>query len=83
MILNELVYENNFESEKLEYIDGGIISKFNNTNGIGISTDGFVIHLENIKDHDFVFISFDLFIHGSWDSVNGLKKIKPDFGLLI
>ena len=81
MILNELVYENNFESEKLEYIDGGIISKFNNTNVIGnYNNDGFVIHLENIKDHDFVFISFDLFINGSWDgNLNGFKENdKPD-----
>ena len=32
----------------------------------------FTFHIDNIEDHDYVFISFDLYIHGSWDgNLNG------------
>ena len=36
--------------------------------------------LEDVGDHDYVFISFDLYIHGSWDgNFNGFSKNdKPD-----
>ena len=75
MIRNELVYENNFESYNLENIDGGEIMDFNNTKVIGdFNNDGFNL-LENVGDHDYVFISFDLYIHGSWDgNFNGFSK---------
>ncbi len=93
MIRNELVYENDFENGKLINIDGGGILNFNNTNVIGnFNNDGFILFLENIGDHDYVFISFDLYIHGSWDgNFNGFKEndkadkwimeFKPDMGL--
>ena len=36
--------------------------------------------MEDIGDHDYVFISFDLYIHGSWDgNLNGFpENDKPD-----
>jgi hypothetical protein len=81
MIRNELVYENDFENLNLNSIDGGDIMSFNNTNVIGdFNNDGFTLFLEDVGDHDYVFISFDLYIHGSWDgNFNGFSENdKPD-----
>ena len=81
MVRNELVYENDFESLDLNSIDGGDIMTFNNTNVLGdFNNDGFTLFLEEVGDHDYVFISFDLFIHGSWDgNLNGFSENdKPD-----
>ena len=81
MIRNELVFENNFENLDLNSIDGGEITLFNNTNVLGdFNNDGFTLFLEDIGDHDYVFISFDLYIHGSWDgNFNGFNENdKPD-----
>ena len=81
MVRNELVYENDFESLDLNSIDGGDIMSFNNTNVIGdFNNDGFTLFLEDVGDHDYVFISFDLYIHGSWDgNLNGFSENdKPD-----
>ena len=81
MVRNELVYENDFENLNLNSIDGGDIMSFNNTNVIGdFNNDGFTLFLEDVGDHDYVFISFDLYIHGSWDgNFNGFSENdKPD-----
>ena len=81
MVRNELVYENDFENFDLNHIDGGDIISFNNTNVIGdFNNDGFTLFLEDIGDHDYIFISFDLYIHGSWDgNLNGFSENdKPD-----
>ncbi len=83
---DELVYENSFEDEDLNEIDGGSIMVYNNTKVIGnYNNDGFTIHLNNLNDHDYVYISFDLYIHGSWDgNFNGFNiqdhgiEDKPD-----
>ena len=76
MVRDELVYQNDFESGILKDIDGGGISFYNDTNVIGdFNNDGFILHLENIGDHDYIFVSFDLYIHGSWDgNSNGFDK---------
>ena len=81
MVRNELVYENDFEQSSLEKIDGGQIMNFNNTNVIGnFNNDGFTLFLDNVGNHDYVFISFELYIHGSWDgNFNGFtENDKPD-----
>ena len=78
---DELIYSNDFESENLSNIDGGSISVFNNSKVIGdFNNDGFTLHLEDSAKHDYVFISFDLYIHGSWDgNFNGFpENDKPD-----
>ena len=81
MIRNEQVYFNDFEEEDLTKIDGGGFIDFNNSKVLGdFNNDGFTLFLENVGDHDFVFISFDLYIHGSWDgNFNGFaNNDKPD-----
>ena len=93
MIRNELVYENDFENSSLSSIDGGGIINFNNTKVLGnFNNDGFTLFLEEVGNHDYVFISFDLYIHGSWDgNFNGfpendkadkwIMEFKPDMQL--
>lgn len=90
---DELIYENDFENNDLSEIDGGGFSKFNNTTVLGdFNNDGFTLHLSNVGDHEYVFVSFDLYIHGSWDgNFNGfdtndkadkwIMEYKPDMAL--
>ena len=78
---DEVIYENDFETENLNKIDGGNIFEFNNNNVLGnYNNDGFIIHLNEVDSHDYIFISFDLYIHGSWDgNANGFQNNdKPD-----
>ena len=81
MVRNELIYENDFENSISNEIDGGEIFEFNDTKVIGnFNNDGFTLFLEDFGDHDYIFISFDLYIHGTWDgNFNGFEKNdKPD-----
>ena len=85
MVRDELVYENDFENNDFSKIDGGGISFFNNSNVIGdFNNDGFILHLADVGSHDYIFISFDLYIHGSWDgNLNGFSdNDKPDKWIL-
>ena len=80
ILFDELIYSNNFE-ENTKNIDGGNIVSFNNTKVLGnYNNDGFFVHLDEIQDHDYIFISFDLYIHGSWDgNANGFPvDDRPD-----
>ncbi len=90
LTLDELVYENDFENSQLTNIDGGSISIYNDSNVIGnFNNDGFTLHLNNLSDHNYVYISFDLYIHGSWDgNSNGFSmkdhgfEDKPDLWIM-
>ena len=85
MIRDEIIYENNFENNNLENIDGAEINNFNNTNVIGnFNNDGFTVHLNEIGDHDYIHLSFDLYIHGTWDgNFNGFTNgDKPDLWMI-
>ena len=76
-----LIYENDFENENFNEIDGEITSTFNNTTVLGdFNNDGFTLHLKDTGNHDYIFISFDLYIHGTWDgNLNGFSENdKPD-----
>lgn len=80
LVRNELIYENDFE-QNTDKIDGGGITSFNNSTVLGnFNNDGFTVFLDNVGDHDYVFVSFDLYIHGSWDgNFNGFSdNDKPD-----
>lgn len=78
---DELIYSNDFENENLDFIDGGGFSFFNDSKVLGdFNNDGFTVHLSDIGEHDYIFVSFDLYIHGSWDgNFNGFaENDKPD-----
>lgn len=62
------IYFNDFESNNLSKITGGRILGFNGRQVIGnYNNDGFQLLLENIPDHNYIQISYDLLIHDSWD----------------
>ena len=62
--INELVLSNTFEDGNLEHINGGVISDYNNTKVLGdYNNDGFNVHITDISDHNFIFVSLDLY---SW-----------------
>lgn len=78
---DEIVYENDFETLSLTNIDGGFVGDYYNTKVLGnFNNDGFLLHIKDVSKHDYVFVSFDLYIHGSWDgNSNGFKENdKPD-----
>ncbi len=80
-----LVYENDFENEKFSEIDGKSTSLFNGSTVLGdFNNDGFTLHIAETGDHDYVFISFDLYIHGSWDgNFNGFNENdRPDLWIM-
>jgi len=62
------VYNNDFESNDLSKITNGQIERFNCTAVLGRYNKGnFVLKLENLPAHDLITVSFDLYIHDSWD----------------
>ena len=75
ILRDELIYENDFENSDLNEIDGGGFSTFNDTTVLGdFNNDGFTLHLDNVGNHEYIFVSFDLYIHGSWDgNFNGFN----------
>ena len=84
ILRDELIYENDFEDKNLNFIDGGRVSIYNNTTVIGdFNNDGFTLHLSDVDEHDY-FVSFDLYIHGSWDgNLNGFEiNDRPDKWIL-
>ena len=81
IVRDELVYFNDFEENNLINIHGGAISKFDESYVLGnFNSESFSLHIENVGDHDYVFVSFDLYIHGTWDgNFNGFENNdKPD-----
>ena len=77
---NEIIYNNDFESGDFDAIDGAQMMTFNNTTVLGsYNNDGFSLNLNNIGSHDYIYISFDLYIHDSWDgNFNNFDPDQPD-----
>nr|WP_068892638.1 hypothetical protein [Pedobacter panaciterrae] len=62
------VYNNDFEQNNLVGISGGEIETFNNSKVLGrYNNGGFELSLTNLPEHDLIDISFDLYIHDSWE----------------
>jgi len=63
------------ESNDLSALSNGIISPFNGSNVLGQYNKGyFTLSLDNLPNHDELTISFDLYIHDTWDG----NKPPPD-----
>lgn len=77
-----IVYRNNFEAGDLSKISGGKIEEYNGSKVIGrYSENGFLLSLDNLPKHNMVQISFDLYIHDTWDG-NALKPDGPDIWIM-
>jgi len=62
------IYFNDFESNDFTGISGVYISEFNGSKVMGnFNNKGFQLRLENIPEHNYIQVSFDLYIHDSWD----------------
>lgn len=75
------VYNNDFETNNLSNISNGVISQFNGSAVLGlynsndaINKGNFILTVNNLPKHDLITISFDLYIHDSWDG----NKTAPD-----
>lgn len=68
------VYVNDFENGRLTSISNGTISSFNGSSILGnYNNGGFTLSLNDLQPHDLVDISFDLYIHDSWEGVQSLQ----------
>jgi len=80
-VQNEVqVYTNNFENGNLDGITNSVISNFNGSKVLGNYNNGeFDLTINNLPKHDIVDISFDLYIHDSWEGVQQIDNISgPD-----
>ena len=69
------VYNNDFESADLSKINNGHLIQFNGSTVLGnYNNDNFALTVTNLPKHDLVRISFDLYLHDSWDG----NKLSPD-----
>jgi hypothetical protein len=63
-----VVYSNDFQSNNLAGINNGVISQYNGSAVLGqYNNSSFSVAVGNLPKHDVLTISFDLYIHDSWD----------------
>lgn len=71
----KLVYQNSFETNDLSQTSGLIIHAYNGSKMAGnYNKAGFKVDLESLAKHDYLKISFDLYIHDNWDGNNSGNK---------
>lgn len=79
---DKIIYRNNFESGDLSGIINGKIEDYNGSKVIGrYSQGGFLLKLDNLPVHNMVQISFDLYIHDTWDG-NAVQPDGPDIWIM-
>lgn len=62
------IYSNDFESNELRSINNGHFFDFNGSKVLGnFNNEGFRLTLDNIPKHTHILVSFDLYIHDTWD----------------
>ena len=77
-----IVYRNDFEGGDLKGINSGKIEDYNGSKVIGrYSQNGFLLKLDSLPVHNMVQISFDLYIHDTWDG-NTVKPDGPDIWIM-
>lgn len=70
------VYNNDFENGRLQDIVGGIIELYNGSHVLGrYNNQSFELIVNDLPEHQLVEVSFDLYIHDSWDG-----NLSGDFG---
>lgn len=63
----EIVYKNDFEYANLLGIEGGKITTFNSSKVLGnFDSSGFDFKINNLEAHDYIEVSFSLYIHDQW-----------------
>lgn len=75
-----VVYENNFDERDETNISGALFSTRFGSSYIGnYNNDGFTLHLNDLPRHNYIYISFTLYIMDTWDgNSNGLNPDAPD-----
>lgn len=69
------IYNNDFENGSLSGITDGIISSFNDSKVLGnYNNGGFNLTINDLPPHDLIDISFDLYIHDSWEGTQQLSN---------
>jgi hypothetical protein len=72
------VYVNNFSNFDLTGISGASVWNFDSRYMIGpFNNDGFDLVLQNLPEHRYIKVNFDLYIHDSWDG-NGFEPDGED-----
>ncbi|MGB4774734.1 MAG: hypothetical protein WBP45_06165 [Daejeonella sp.] len=62
------VYKNDFENNDLLNFTNAKITAYNNSQVLGrYNSEGFTAQVGNLPKHDLLRITFDLYIHDSWD----------------
>ena len=81
-ISNEaVIYSNDFEKADLNHITGGVITSYNGSRVLGNYNNGrFELILNELPEHDLIDVSFDLYIHDSWEGNQQLNEMQngPD-----
>jgi hypothetical protein len=71
----KIVYSNDFQGSNLSGISNGTISLYNASAVLGrYNQSQFSLVVDNLPRHDLITITFDLYIHDSWDG----NKSSPD-----
>lgn len=78
-IFEQSFYAYDFESD-YRNIDSVYISSFEGSKVIGpFNNDGFSFHFEDLPEHDYIRLRFELFIHDSWEgNTNNTQSDFPD-----
>jgi len=83
VVSDTIFYFNDFETKDLSGITGGEITVFDGNKVLGTYfRSGFDLNLHGIPEHDYLLVTFDLFIHDSWDG-NISSYIGPDLWFLL
>lgn len=79
------VYFNDFEGQNMKEISNALTEKYNGSTVLGrYNSSGFDLTLNDLPAHKLVEISFDLYIHDSWDGNKTSKGIDgPDIWKMI
>lgn len=71
---NVEIYSNDFEKGDLDGITNGVINSFNGSKVLGnYNNGGFSLTINDLPSHDLIEISFDLYIHDSWEGTQQLN----------